>query len=197
MRISKSRIQKLFHILYGKLKLRKSKLGSKVSVCYKLTTLNPQYFQVGSGCYIGPNCRIEAWDRYADARFSPRIVLGANVRINSTCHIGAINSVQIDEDCLLGSHVMIIDHAHGNNSAEEAMMHPSDRGLFSKGGIRIGPRCWICENAVILPNVHIGEGCVIAASAVVTHDIPPYSVVAGNPGKVVKSIQQPITKALI
>nr|WP_262922778.1 DapH/DapD/GlmU-related protein [Roseivirga pacifica] len=47
--------------------------------------------------------------------------------------------------------------------------------------------CWIASNATILAGVTIGEGSIIAAGAVVTKDIPPYSIVAGNPAKVIKS----------
>mgnify|MGYP002627281243 CR=1 FL=1 len=102
--------------------------------------------------------------------------------------IGAINKIVIGDECLLGSHVMIIDHSHGKNEFEEMKIHPSSRDLFSKGEIVIGEKCWLCENVVILPGVHIGECCVIAANSVVTKDIPAYSVAAGNPARVVKSI---------
>ena len=48
---------------------------------------------------------------------------------------------------------------------------------------------WIGVNAVVLPGVTIGEGAVVAAGAVVTKDVPPYSVVAGVPAKVIKKIE--------
>lgn len=143
---------------------------------------------VGEECYFGPNCRVEAWKDFGEQHFSPRIVIGKRVRINSNCHIGSINQIEIGDGCLLGSNVMIIDHAHGGGSAQELLEDPTNRELCSKGPISIGARTWICENAVILPNVRIGEGCTIGANAVVTHDVPDFSTVVGNPAKIVKTI---------
>ena len=183
-----SKINKLRGILYGRVMFRKAKLGRRVNLRPRATIMNPRYMTIGDFCYFGPECRIEAWDRYNDKRYSPEIIFGRDVRINSTCHIGAINRIEIGDECLLGSHVLITDHSHGMNVYEELGMHPSKRDLYSKGDVIIGKRCWICENAVILPNVHIGEGCIIAANAVVTKDVPPFSVVAGNPGKVVRTV---------
>jgi len=56
----------------------------------------------------------------------------------------------------------------------------------TKGGVEIGSDVWVADNATILSGVKIGHGAVIANSAVVTKDVPPYAVVAGNPAKLVK-----------
>ena len=56
----------------------------------------------------------------------------------------------------------------------------------SKGNIVVGDDVWIAQNAIILSGVTIGQGAVIAAGAVVTHDVPPYSIVGGMPAKVIK-----------
>ena len=52
----------------------------------------------------------------------------------------------------------------------------------------IGNNVWIGDKATILPGVKIGDGCIIAANTVVTKDVPPYSVVAGNPGVILKTL---------
>lgn len=59
--------------------------------------------------------------------------------------------------------------------------HPS-----TKGNVEIGNDVWICYGATILSGVKIGNGAIIAANATVVYDVPPYSIVAGNPAKVVK-----------
>lgn len=182
------RIKKVLPYLYAKIKFSKSKLGKRVFAFRKLSLKNPEYLTIGDNCWFGPDCRIEAWAKYNDKSYSPSIVFGNEVKINSTCHIGAINRVEIGDQTLLGSHVMIIDHSHGCNSYDELKVAPSQRDLYSKGEVIIGKRCWICENAVILPNVHIGDGCVVAANCVVTKDIPANCIVAGNPGRIIKEI---------
>ena len=61
--------------------------------------------------------------------------------------------------------------------------------MQDQGGIYIGDNVWIGDKVTILPNVTIGKGCIIAANAVVTKDIPEYSVAAGVPAKVIKIIK--------
>ena len=56
----------------------------------------------------------------------------------------------------------------------------------SRQGIHIGPNCWVGAKVTVLDGVTIGEGSVVAAGAVVTKDIPPYSIAAGVPAKVIK-----------
>lgn len=56
----------------------------------------------------------------------------------------------------------------------------------SKGDVVIGSDCWICTNAVILSGVTVGHGAIVAAGAVVTKDVAPFSVVGGNPCKFIK-----------
>ncbi|BAP41344.1 CatB-related O-acetyltransferase [Pseudomonas sp. 21LCFQ02] len=56
----------------------------------------------------------------------------------------------------------------------------------SKGDVVIGSDCWICADAVILSGVTIGHGAIVAAGAMVTRDVPPYSVVGGNPCKFIR-----------
>ena len=62
------------------------------------------------------------------------------------------------------------------------------RELVSKGPIVIGDNVWIGDKVTILSGVTIGSHAVIAANAVVTKDVPAYSVVAGNPGKIMKTV---------
>lgn len=163
-------------------------LGKDAIFSGDIKLINPKYITIGSKCRIGPNCKLEAWDKYQGEKFNPTIKLGNDVRINSNCHVGAINKIVIGDNTLIGSNVLIIDHSHGRNTFKEAKIHPSERQLYSKGPIVIGKYCWICENVCILPDVHVGECSVIGANAVVTKDIPPYSVAVGNPAKVVKRI---------
>jgi acetyltransferase-like isoleucine patch superfamily enzyme len=62
-----------------------------------------------------------------------------------------------------------------------------DLHAASKGPVRIGNDVWLGNNCTVLPGVTIGDGAIVGASAVVSRDVPPYCVVAGNPAKVVKT----------
>ena len=57
--------------------------------------------------------------------------------------------------------------------------------------VRIGDKAWIGFNAIILKGVTVGEGAIVAAGAVVTKDVPPYTIVAGNPARVIRTLSEP------
>lgn len=70
-----------------------------------------------------------------------------------------------------------------------------DDGVPSRGDTRIGNDVWIGREAVILPGVTVGDGAIVGARALVSRDVPPYAVVAGNPARVVKLRFDPATIA--
>lgn len=82
--------------------------------------------------------------------------------------------------------VTITDNSHGYITKNETHTPPLKRPLYSKGPVIIGKNVWVGDKATILPNVNIGDGAIIGANAVVTKDVPPYSVAVGNPAKIVK-----------
>lgn len=170
--------------------LRKvGEIGQDCKIMGPAKSIGGEYITIGDRFYGGSNCRIEAWERYKGQRFTPQIRIGNDVKINSACHIGAINRIEIGNDVLFGSHVFITDHSHGNSSEQEMEVPPDKRDLFSKGEVVIEDKCWVCENVIILPGVHIGYSSIIAAGAVVTKDVPAGTIVAGNPARVVKTLQ--------
>ena len=89
---------------------------------------------------------------------------------------------------MIGKWVSIVDNDHGNTDYKTLSLPPLERKIVSKGPISIGDKVWIGDKATILSGVTIGEGAVIAANAVVTKDVPAYSVVVGNPAKIVKTV---------
>ena len=64
--------------------------------------------------------------------------------------------------------------------------HPSLSDLTDVGGIKVGHDVWIGKRAIILPNVSIGSGAIVGAGSVVTKDVPPYAVAAGNPARIIR-----------
>ncbi|KAA6316396.1 putative acetyltransferase [termite gut metagenome] len=148
-----------------------------------------RYIHIGNNFIACPGFRIECWDKYENEVYTPSIVIGDNVCFNFYCHVGAINKIIIGNNVLVGSHVLITDHFHGKTSKDELLIPPSKRKLYSKGSVIIENDVWIGEGVCVLPNLTIGHNSIIGANSVVTHDIPPYSVVAGNPAKILKTIE--------
>ena len=102
----------------------------------------------------------------------------------------SINRIKIGEGVLTGKFVTITDNSHGNpNDESESNISPVIRTVYSKGQVIIGNNVWIGDKATILPNVKIGDGCAIGANSVVTKDIPAYSIVGGNPARIIKTIK--------
>lgn len=148
-----------------------------------------KYIKIGNRVSIGRGTILTAWDNYQDQKFNPEIIIEDDVIINPNAHITACNSIHIGSGTLLGKYVTITDNSHGNIIKDEASIKPLNRSLISKGPVIIGSNVWIGDKATILPNVTIGNGAIIGANAVVTKDVPPYSVVGGNPAKVIRNLQ--------
>ena len=134
--------------------------------------------------------RIDAITYYpnTEQRFEPVLKLANNVVVQVSCHIGCINRVEIGEYTTMGARTYITDHTHGTVEPSDLKLPPRHRKLYSKGPVKIGKYVAIGEGCIILPGVTIGDHSVIGANAVVTRDVPPYSVVAGNPAKVIKQV---------
>jgi acetyltransferase-like isoleucine patch superfamily enzyme len=144
---------------------------------------NPKYFEIGMGFVAQPGLRIEAWDQYGGEKFRPMIKIGHRVSLNWNVHIGAIDRIEIGDDVLIGSNVLITDHFHG--SAADLALTPASRPLKSKGPVIIEANVLIGEGVCILPNVRIGKGAVIGANAVVTADVPAGAVMGGVPARII------------
>ena len=112
--------------------------------------------------------------------FGRFIRLGKNVFINHACSFLDIGGITIEDDVQIGPRV--------NLTSENHPLEPADRQTLIPKPVVIKRNAWIGAGATILPGVTIGENAVVAAGAVVSRDVPPNSVVAGIPAKVVKTI---------
>lgn len=151
--------------------------------------IGTECIEVGDDCTFYPDIELTAWTSYKGATFQPRIIIGNGCTIRNRNHITAINKIQIGNNLLTGNDVLISDNNHGAFDMNELHIRPQDRKITSKGEVIIGNNVWIGAKATILGNVHIGDGAIIAANSVVTHDVPAYSIAAGAPAKIIKQIQ--------
>lgn len=103
------------------------------------------------------------------------LCIGNNVAIGDRTEIHAGNLVEIGDNTLISWDCCIIDRDYHKLNNEENLVP-----------IKIGQNVWIGCRALILKGVTIGDGAVIAAGAVVTKDVPPRTMVAGNPAKIIK-----------
>lgn len=149
----------------------------------KVIIKNPQCIYISKNVGIGDDTFFGPVIRYAGINYNPKIIIGEGTWIGKHSSIAAIDRVEIGKHVLFAGYVHITDHSHGYEDINSPM---SPQPLISKGPVIIEDDCWLGFSCEILSGVHIGKHCVIAARAVVTKDVPPYSIVAGNPARVVK-----------
>ena len=109
------------------------------------------------------------------------IRVGQNVFVNQNCTFYDLGGLHIADDVMIGPNVSIITTGHA--------LEPSQRRSVTIGKpIVIERNVWIAAGATIVGGVTIGENSVVAAGAVVTRDVPPNTLVGGNPARVIRSI---------
>ena len=145
----------------------------------RMSYLKAYLSQVGAGTSVQMGCR------FLNGR---KVYLGDRNVINFGCLFdGRHYQIKTGSDVSIGPEATILTLGHDPQSPEF-----TDKG----GDVIIGDKVWIAYRAIILPGVTIGEGAVVGAGAVVTKDLEPYSIVAGNPAKVIKKLNPNVTYTL-
>ena len=145
--------------------------GIQFSPSYPLSITGGKNIKIGHRFSSLGNCHLYASDGALE--------IGDNVSINSNVQLGASGGrIAIGHNVLIGPNVVLraADHGIAKNSIIRSQPHQG-------GEIIVEDDVWIGSNAVILRNVRLGLGCVVAAGAVVTRDVEPYVVVGGVPAR--------------
>lgn len=143
---------------------------------------------------IGDNCEINGVIfSYGNGKIS----IGNNCFINTSTFIGAMESVTIGNHVIFASNVRVFDN-NNHPTEPEKRLKMCESGFHNElwewkyaqhKPIVIEDNVWIGEFSAILKGVTIGQGSIVASHSIVVKDVPPYSIVAGNPAKVVKSLK--------
>lgn len=183
-----SLIYKCYHKLYNIIIKKKFK-KMKGYIISPHQLIGEKYISIGEDSTINKGVILTAWDKYEKQTFTPSIKIGDNCNIGEHAHITACKEIIIGNNVLTGRRIYISDNAHGNSTIDEIDIPPKLRPLHVKGPVIIEDNVWIGERACILSGVHIGKGAIIAANAVVTHDVPAASIAGGVPAKIIKLIK--------
>ncbi|MDW3214164.1 MAG: DapH/DapD/GlmU-related protein [Ilumatobacteraceae bacterium] len=136
---------------------------------------------IGVGTVIGGGMRIAG--RGPAER---RLRIGDRGWINAGCYFDASAPITIGDDVAIGQGVLILTQSHE--------LGPSERraGALTDAPVTIGDGCWLGARSVILPGVTIERGSIVAAGAVVRHDVPPDTLVAGVPARTIRDLRDDI-----
>lgn len=178
------------------------RIGFPFFVGKKTRIIHSNHLRTGAYCYIGDfsyiNCLskhgVELGDRVTIREFawlqitSDTKNLGEGIKIGNETYIGprsnlgAAAFLSIGERCQIGAGVSFIAENHEFSEEDEIF----NQGVTRKG-ITVGNDCWFGNNVVVLDGINIGDGVVIGAGAIVTKDIPSFSVAVGSPARVIKT----------
>ena len=115
------------------------------------------------------------------AYFSEKVSIGNNSGIGENALLSG--TITIGDYVMMGPNVTMYTKNHEYSKLDIPIMM---QGYQPDRPIVIGNDVWLCAHSIILPGVHIGNGAIIAAGAVVTKDVPDYAIVGGNPAKIIK-----------
>ena len=144
-----------------------------------LEALDEGRLEIGKGTLLEPGCWLT-------------IAAGGRVSIGEGCFLNLGTMVACHERVSIGDHTMFANHCFVSDAAhrfDDAEKPVTWQGFTSKGPTSIGSNCWFGVNCVVTDGVTIGDRCVIGANSVVTRDLPPRTIAAGAPAKVIREIE--------
>jgi acetyltransferase-like isoleucine patch superfamily enzyme len=143
-----------------------------------LEALNEGRLEIGANTLLEPHVWLTAPHR-------ARIRIGAGCFLNIGVMVAAMELVEIGDHCMFANGCFVSD---ANHRFSDPHLPVPWQGFTTKGPTRVGDNVWCGVNVVIGSGISVGERCVIGANSVVTTDIPPFSIAAGAPARVLRTI---------
>jgi len=149
----------------------------------------------GGSIVIGNDSLIEGYVVCENEK--SKITIGNNVYVGGSTVIDCAESILIEDDVLISYHVTItdsdghsVDFNDRKNNLQAYRQGMIDWSIIPTKSIKIECGAWIGARSIILKGVTIGKGAIIGAGSVVTHDVPSWHIVAGNPARIIRDISE-------
>ncbi|HSI78259.1 MAG TPA: acyltransferase [Lunatimonas sp.] len=181
-----------------------SSAGLMLLVGKNVTIRQPKYLRVGRNFIAQDNCEINCLSEMG-LTFGDKVTVGSyaiirptnlyggcpgvGLKIGNNSSIGPYSYIGCSGYIEIGNNVMISPRVsiYSENHVFDDPTSPIIEQGVNRSFVIIEDDCWIASHSVILAGVRIGRGSVIGAGSIVTKDVPPFSIVAGNPARVIKS----------
>lgn len=176
------------------------KSSSKLVKFRKVLNGSDNLIEVGSNCLIddvvirvigshnkiifGNDCRISRDCSFWIEGNGSKIVIGDGTSMNSNCHFMCQEdgmSIIVGSECMFANNIIV------RTSDSHPIYNESHKRINMPGSVNIGNKVWVTPRAVIMKGVSIADNSIIGLNAVVTKDVPPFSIVVGAPARVVKN----------
>lgn len=194
--VLKKSIQKIYYFFKKRRIKRAACISGKLTINSATEVINKgcrKSVAIGNHCCL--LCKIYCFE-------NGKISIGENNYIGTSTYLLCKEKIIIGNSVIIANDVIIADNnTHPIDPVFRAEMSKCDDFLrddkwsckHSKSSpIIIEDNVWICRRAMIMKGVIVGRGSIVGAGAVVTHNVPPYTIVAGNPAKVVKTLDDAI-----
>lgn len=155
---------------------KKTKLHDNV----KIDALSTEGVKIGNHCVLGKNTVIECTGSLS--AIGRGVEIGNNTTFGGDCFFGAAGGIKVGNDVVAGQYIRFHSENH-NYDRKDILIR--EQGVTHKG-IKIGSNCWIGSGVVFLDGAEVGNGCVVAANAVVTKKFPDNVIIGGTPAKILK-----------
>ena len=151
-----------------------------VSFCPGVQVCGIKSISIGAGTCIGQ----DAWLNICVQDEEKRMKIGKSVLVGRRTMISTGGHLEIGDFTIMGPNVYIgdVDHDYTDNLKVPILCG----GITDNRAVTIEENCWMATNSVVSGNLTLGRGSVVGANSVLTKDIPPFSVVVGNPAKIVR-----------
>lgn len=151
------------------------KIGKNIIFEKGVLVFHPENISLGSNVYIGHNAIIKGY-------YKNEMTVGDNCWIGQNVFLHSGGGIEIEEEVGIGPGVMILSHTHKEEDPDKSILSSDQE--FKK--VKVEKGCDIGIGAIILPGITIGKYSIVGAGSVVTKNVNPYSVVAGNPAKLLR-----------
>jgi acetyltransferase-like isoleucine patch superfamily enzyme len=189
-----------FRGLWWRLWLKKS--DGMILVGKQVTIRNPQYISVGPNFVVEDYCEIQGISKqgvifgkqvtvgrfsmvrpsgYYGREIGIGLKIGDYSNIGAYCFLGCGGGIEIGNNVMMSPRVSL----HSENHNYDQLNLPMREQGVTRKAIVIEDDCWLASSSVILSGVHIGQGAIVAAGAVVTKNVPSYAIVGGSPAQII------------